>query len=116
MAGSVHDVNNIARISIYKLMEYLNGERLYQCIQEKGYTSHDVVAENEGILNRKIGHTGTLDPMAEGVLPWRVSETAPKLCDLPANRTKTYRAVLCWASRPLRGIRRRDARRSIRWR
>ncbi|MFR3483913.1 MAG: tRNA pseudouridine(55) synthase, partial [Clostridia bacterium] len=38
--------------------------------KEKGYTSHDVVAVLRGILRtRKIGHTGTLDPDAEGVLP-----------------------------------------------
>ena len=38
--------------------------------KEKGYTSHDVVAKLRGILGqKKIGHTGTLDPGAEGVLP-----------------------------------------------
>ena len=38
--------------------------------KEKGYTSHDVVAKLRGILHmKKIGHTGTLDPDAEGVLP-----------------------------------------------
>ena len=38
--------------------------------KEKGFTSHDVVAKMRGILGqRKIGHTGTLDPAAEGVLP-----------------------------------------------
>ena len=38
--------------------------------KEKGYTSHDVVAKLRGILHmKKIGHTGTLDPEAEGVLP-----------------------------------------------
>ncbi|MGL4362295.1 MAG: tRNA pseudouridine(55) synthase TruB [Cellulosilyticaceae bacterium] len=38
--------------------------------KEKGFTSHDVVAKARGILReRKIGHTGTLDPDATGVLP-----------------------------------------------
>ena len=38
--------------------------------KEAGYTSHDVVAKLRGILKqRRIGHTGTLDPDAEGVLP-----------------------------------------------
>ncbi|MCD8156618.1 MAG: tRNA pseudouridine(55) synthase, partial [Clostridiales bacterium] len=38
--------------------------------KEEGYTSFDVVAKLRGILGqRKIGHTGTLDPAAEGVLP-----------------------------------------------
>ena len=37
--------------------------------KEAGYTSFDVVAKLRGILKqKKIGHTGTLDPMAEGVL------------------------------------------------
>lgn len=38
--------------------------------KEAGYTSHDVVAKLRGILKqKKIGHTGTLDPQAQGVLP-----------------------------------------------
>ena len=38
--------------------------------KEPGYTSHDVVAKLRGILGqKKIGHTGTLDPAATGVLP-----------------------------------------------
>ena len=38
--------------------------------KERGFTSHDVVAKLRGILRqKKIGHTGTLDPEAEGVLP-----------------------------------------------
>ena len=38
--------------------------------KEKGFTSHDVVAKLRGILRqKKIGHTGTLDPDATGVLP-----------------------------------------------
>ena len=38
--------------------------------KEKGFTSHDVVAKLRGIVGqKKIGHTGTLDPDATGVLP-----------------------------------------------
>ena len=38
--------------------------------KEAGYTSHDVVAKLRGILKqKKIGHTGTLDPQAQSVLP-----------------------------------------------
>ena len=38
--------------------------------KEKGFTSHDVVAKLREILHmKKIGHTGTHDPDAEGVLP-----------------------------------------------
>ena len=44
--------------------------------KEKGYTSHDVVAKLRGILHmKKIGHTGTLDPEAEGVLPVVLGES-----------------------------------------
>lgn len=62
--------------------------------KEKGFTSHDVVAKMRGILKqKKIGHTGTLDPMAEGVLPVCIGK-ATKLCDMLTDRTKTYEAVL----------------------
>ena len=37
--------------------------------KEKGYTSHDIVSKVKKILNEKVGHTGTLDPLATGVLP-----------------------------------------------
>ena len=37
--------------------------------KQKGYTSHDIVYKIKKMLNEKVGHTGTLDPMAEGVLP-----------------------------------------------
>ena len=47
--------------------------------KEKGFTSHDVVAKLRGILRmKKIGHTGTLDPAAEGVhsgLPGQGNQT-----------------------------------------
>ncbi len=62
--------------------------------KEKGYTSHDVVAKLRGILRqKKIGHTGTLDPEAQGVLPVCLGK-ATKVCDLLTDKTKTYRAVL----------------------
>lgn len=62
--------------------------------KEKGYTSHDVVAKLRGILKqKKIGHTGTLDPDAEGVLPICLGK-ATKLCDLLTDKNKTYEAVL----------------------
>ena len=35
----------------------------------EGITSHDVVSKVKKVLNEKVGHTGTLDPMAQGVLP-----------------------------------------------
>ncbi|MEG2296848.1 MAG: tRNA pseudouridine(55) synthase TruB [Clostridium sp.] len=62
--------------------------------KEAGYTSHDVVAKLRGILKqKKIGHTGTLDPAAEGVLPVCLGK-GTKLCDMLTDKTKTYRAVL----------------------
>ena len=62
--------------------------------KEKGYTSHDVVAKLRGILKqKKIGHTGTLDPDATGVLPVCLG-SGTKLCDMITDKTKAYRAVL----------------------
>lgn len=62
--------------------------------KEAGFTSHDVVAKLRGILHqKKIGHTGTLDPDAQGVLPVCLG-SATKVCDLITDWTKEYRAVL----------------------
>jgi tRNA pseudouridine55 synthase len=62
--------------------------------KEKGFTSHDVVAKLRGITKqKKIGHTGTLDPDAEGVLPVCFGN-ATRLCDMLTNKDKTYEAVL----------------------
>lgn len=71
---------------------HLNG--VINVYKEKGYTSHDVVAKLRGILRqKKIGHTGTLDPQAEGVLPVCLG-TATKLCDMLTDKTKEYQAVM----------------------
>ena len=62
--------------------------------KEKGYTSFDVVARLRGILKqKKIGHTGTLDPDASGVLVVCLG-SATKLCDLLTDKDKKYTAVL----------------------
>ncbi len=62
--------------------------------KEAGFTSHDVVAKLRGILKqKKIGHTGTLDPQAVGVLPVCLGN-ATKLCDLLTDKDKEYEAVL----------------------
>ncbi len=62
--------------------------------KEAGYTSHDVVAKMRGICGqKKIGHTGTLDPQATGVLPVCLG-SATKLCDMLADRDKEYVAGL----------------------
>lgn len=62
--------------------------------KEKDYTSHDVVAIARKILGgAKTGHTGTLDPQAEGVLPLCVGK-ATKLAERLAAQVKGYRAVV----------------------
>lgn len=70
----------------------MNG--LINVYKEAGFTSMDVVAKLRGILKtRKIGHTGTLDPDATGVLPVCVGY-ATKLCDMLTDRDKEYVAEL----------------------
>ncbi len=60
----------------------------------QGFTSFDVVAKLRGICQtRKIGHGGTLDPMATGVLPVFISGAA-KAVDLQPRQDKTYEATL----------------------
>lgn len=60
----------------------------------KGYTSHDVVNVLRKALNtRKIGHTGTLDPNATGVLPVLVG-TATKISKYLVEHDKTYIATV----------------------
>lgn len=62
--------------------------------KEAGYTSHDVVAKLRGICRqKKIGHTGTLDPEAVGVLPVCLG-SGTKLCDMLTDKSKEYEAVL----------------------
>ena len=62
--------------------------------KEKGFTSFDVVAKMRGICKqKKIGHTGTLDPDATGVLPVCLG-CATKLCDMLMDTAKVYRATL----------------------
>ena len=58
------------------------------------WTSFDVVAKLRGVLGtRKLGHSGTLDPMATGVLPVFCGG-ASKAVDLQLNHDKSYRATL----------------------
>ena len=59
-----------------------------------GFTSFDVVAKLRGICKtRKIGHSGTLDPMATGVLPVFIGGAA-KAVDMQQNTDKAYDAVM----------------------
>lgn len=58
----------------------------------QGFTSFDVIGKLRGILKmRKLGHTGTLDPMATGVLPVLIG-TAARACDILPDENKAYRA------------------------
>lgn len=59
----------------------------------KGCTSHDVVRKVKKIFNEKVGHTGTLDPMATGVLPLLIGKGT--LCSkYLINHDKIYQVVL----------------------
>lgn len=62
--------------------------------KEKGFTSFDVVAKLRGILKqKKIGHTGTLDPDATGVLPVCLGN-GTRLCELLTEKQKEYIACM----------------------
>ena len=79
--------------------------------KEKGFTSHDVVAKLRGILRmKKIGHTGTLDPAAEGVLPVCLGK-GTRLCDIKPrptvrccswDRRRIPRTLRVWCRRNIR--------------
>jgi tRNA pseudouridine55 synthase len=67
--------------------------------KEAGFTSFDVVAKLRGILKiKKIGHTGTLDPDATGVLPVCIGK-ATKLCDMLTDKDKVYECVMLLGTR-----------------
>jgi len=62
--------------------------------KEAGWTSHDVVAKVRGLLGgAKVGHAGTLDPAATGVLPLLIGK-ATRVAEYLVNWDKEYRAVL----------------------
>ena len=63
------------------------------CVNKpQDFTSFDVIAKLRGILQMKrLGHGGTLDPMATGVLPVFVGN-ATKVCDIMPDNSKSYRA------------------------
>ena len=61
--------------------------------KSKGYTSHDIVAKVKRIAGEKVGHTGTLDPLATGVLPLLIGKGT--LCSkYVMNHDKTYKVLL----------------------
>ena len=59
----------------------------------KNYTSHDIVRIAKKVLNEKVGHTGTLDPNATGVLPLLIGK-GTELSKYMINHDKTYEAVI----------------------
>lgn len=62
--------------------------------KEKGYTSHDVVAKVKKIIQeKKVGHTGTLDPNATGVLPLLLGQ-GTKLSQYLIEHDKEYKVIL----------------------
>jgi len=62
--------------------------------KEKGFTSHDVVAKMRGICGqKKIGHTGTLDPMATGVLPICLGK-GTGVCSILSESDKIYQGTM----------------------
>lgn len=71
----------------------MNTNGIINVYKEKGFTSFDVVAKLRGILRmKKIGHTGTLDPDATGVLPVCLGK-GTKVVDFLTNKKKTYKAI-----------------------
>ena len=59
----------------------------------KEWTSHDIVAKIKKITGQKVGHTGTLDPLAQGVLPVLIGKGT--LCSkYLVNHDKKYRVEL----------------------
>lgn len=60
--------------------------------KEPGFTSHDVVAKLRGIIKqKKIGHTGTLDPQATGVLPVCLGKATSSATCSPTQKKSTGR-------------------------
>lgn len=73
-------------------MNVYNG--IVNIYKEKGFTSFDVVAKLRGIMKqKKIGHTGTLDPDAVGVLVVCLGN-ATKLCELMTEKDKEYKVTM----------------------
>lgn len=82
-------------------MTKLNG--FLNIYKQRGFSSAKLVSMARKILNiKKIGHTGTLDPEAEGVLPLAIGE-ATKLCNLLIDAQKGYEFVIQFGSRSSTG-------------
>src|SRR3954471_7397481 len=73
---------------------------LINVCKARGFTSHDVVAVVRRTLGtRRVGHAGTLDPLAEGVLPVCVGRYT-RLVDQLADTEKGYYAEVALGARP----------------
>ena len=59
----------------------------------KEWTSHDIVAKIKRITGEKVGHTGTLDPMATGVLPLLIGK-GTQCSKYLINHDKIYNVTL----------------------
>ena len=87
----MNETTAVAPAAVAPIMGFLNINK------PAGWTSHDVVAKVRGLLRAsgapKVGHVGTLDPMATGVLPLCVGK-ATKVSDYVMASKKSYRAVM----------------------
>lgn len=85
-------------------MQGSSGISGFICVDKpKGWTSSDIVAVLRGVISKsvgykvKVGHMGTLDPMATGVLPVAVGKAA-RLFDILMNKKKGYSAQVSFGS------------------
>src|ERR1019366_6740840 len=81
--------------------ENLNVDGVIVVDKEEGWTSHDVVSKMRRIANtKKIGHLGTLDPIATGVLPLVIGR-ATRLAQFYTRSDKIYEGVIRfgWSTR-----------------
>jgi tRNA pseudouridine55 synthase len=67
MRGKIRDSRPVHQSRFFIERKIMDGIIIIN--KTKGCTSHDIVYKIKKMLNEKVGHTGTLDPMAEGVLP-----------------------------------------------
>ncbi|HLB32582.1 MAG TPA: tRNA pseudouridine(55) synthase TruB [Patescibacteria group bacterium] len=75
-------------------MNFINPS-IFAVYKPKGPTSHDVVDEIRKLTGvRKVGHAGTLDPLASGVLVIAIGRDATKQLDTLKSKEKEYRAVI----------------------
>src|SRR6202022_3940192 len=87
-AASKRSASIVPNPEIHHLTGVLNVNK------EKGWTSHDVVAKVRSLTAQKrVGHAGTLDPMAQGVLPVLLGR-ATRLADFIQQGRKTYMATV----------------------